>query len=73
MFASNDDATAGLAMHYVRRALERWEPRIEILTLDAGAHPEVPHRLDVALAYRIRATLQTADLTFSMDLTGASY
>ena len=28
-FAPNDDTTAGLAIHYVRQALERWEPRIE--------------------------------------------
>ena len=37
IYAPNDDTTAGLAIHYVRRALERWEPRIEIVEL------EVPH------------------------------
>jgi len=36
IFSPNDDTTAGLAIHYVRTALERWEPRIEILRLDAG-------------------------------------
>jgi phage baseplate assembly protein W len=36
IFSSNDDTTAGLAIHYVRTAIERWEPRIEILRLDAG-------------------------------------
>jgi phage baseplate assembly protein W len=36
VFSPNDETTAGLAIHYVRQALERWEPRIEILRLDAG-------------------------------------
>jgi phage baseplate assembly protein W len=31
IFSPNDDTTAGLAMHYVTRALERWEPRLEIV------------------------------------------
>ncbi len=35
-FSPNDDTTAGLAIHYVRRALERWEPRIQLLQVDAG-------------------------------------
>src|SRR5690349_19505038 len=35
VFSPNDATTAGLAIHYVRQALERWEPRIDILRLDA--------------------------------------
>jgi len=30
VFSPNDATTAGLAVHYVRAALLRWEPRIEI-------------------------------------------
>lgn len=40
IFAPNDDTTAGLAIHYVRTALERWEPRIEILRIDAGNYSQ---------------------------------
>jgi uncharacterized protein len=40
VFAPNDDTTAGLAIHYVRRAVERWEPRVEIESLDAGRHEQ---------------------------------
>jgi uncharacterized protein len=36
VFEPNDDTTAGVAMHHVRRAIERWEPRVEILNLDAN-------------------------------------
>lgn len=30
VFAPHDAATEGLAIHYVERALERWEPRIAL-------------------------------------------
>lgn len=37
MFSPNDATTAGLAIHYVRQALVRFEPRVEIVSLDANA------------------------------------
>src|SRR5512146_1104840 len=56
LFAPNDDTTAGLAIHYVQRALNQWEPRIDILKLDATRDPEMPELLNVILAYRVKAT-----------------
>ncbi len=38
-FSPNDDTTAGLAIHYVRRALERWEPRIRAAPGGRGPQP----------------------------------
>lgn len=70
LFASNDDTTAGLAIHYVRRALERWEPRIQILHLDATRSPEDPSRLDITLEYRVRATGRTERLAYPFSLAG---
>ncbi len=70
VFAPNDDTTAGLAIHYVRRALERWEPRVDILHLDANRNPEEPFRLDISLDYRVRATQRTDRLLFGLDLAG---
>ena len=72
MFAPNDDTTAGLAIHYVRRALERWEPRIAIQRLDAGANLQRPELLDIVLEYRVRATQRTDQLEATLDLTGES-
>ena len=69
VFSPNDAATAGLAIHYVRRAIERWEPRVEILALDAGQNPERPELLDVFLEYRVRATQRVEQLAFSVNLT----
>jgi hypothetical protein len=37
LFSPNDATTAGLAIHYVRQALVRFEPRIDIVSLDANA------------------------------------
>jgi hypothetical protein len=70
VFSPNDDTTAGLAIYYVRRALERWEPRIDILRLDAGRNPEEPQRLDIFLEYRVRATQRADALAFSLNLAG---
>ncbi|HET6214417.1 MAG TPA: GPW/gp25 family protein [Micromonosporaceae bacterium] len=71
VFAPNDQTTAGLAIHYVRSALTRWEPRVEIVALDAEADPDVPERLHISLQYRVRATLATEQLEFSIATGGA--
>lgn len=71
VFSPNDDTTAGLAMHYVRQALDRWEPRIEIIRLDAGPNPEVPEVMDIYLQYRIRATNNERAILSSLNLQEA--
>ncbi len=70
MFSPNDDTTAAIAMHYVQQALLRWEPRIEILTLDAGRDPELPGVLLIQLAYRVRTTRTVEHIDLSLDLAG---
>jgi len=70
VFAPNDATTAGLVIHYVRRAIDRWEPRIEILMLDAGANPVRPELLDVFLEYRVREMQRVEQVTFSVNLLG---
>jgi phage baseplate assembly protein W len=70
IFSPNDDTTAGLVIYYVRRALDQWEPRIEVLRLDAERNAESPERLDVILEYRVKATQQIQPFAFSVNLTG---
>jgi len=72
VFSPNDDSTAGLAIHYVRRAIERWEPRIEIVKLDAtgSRNRALPGLLEIYLEYRVRATQETERLAYPFDLTG---
>jgi phage baseplate assembly protein W len=56
VFSPNDPTTHGLAIYYVRRAINRWEPRVEIMFLDAAANAEDPGRMDIYLEYRLRRT-----------------
>lgn len=71
VFAPNDAGTAGLAIHYVREALERWEPRAVIDQLNAGCdlngtgHPAV---LDIVLHYHVRRTGWREELSLGYDL-----
>ncbi len=69
VFSPNDNTTAGLAIHYVRQALDRWEPRAQVTHLDAGPNPDNPQRLDILLEYRLRRTQNVNELAFSINLT----
>lgn len=51
-FSPNDDTTAGLAMHYVREAITRSEPRVRILNVTATRLPEAPNVLQIRLDYQ---------------------
>jgi phage baseplate assembly protein W len=68
VFAPGDNTTPGLAMHYVREALARWEPRIDIAELDASVDPERPGRLDIVLQYRLRMTRQWDQAALALNL-----
>ncbi|HEY2028934.1 MAG TPA: GPW/gp25 family protein [Myxococcales bacterium] len=67
IFAPNDDTTAGLAVHYVRRALATWEPRIDVLSLDAVREGDGTV-LSINLTYRAKATLRRAELQVRFSL-----
>jgi phage baseplate assembly protein W len=71
MFAPNDATTAGLAIHYVREAIRRWEPRVEIVRLDSGPDDDSAGRLLIELVYRLRRTDRVDSLTVAVDLQGA--
>jgi Bacteriophage baseplate protein W len=70
MFAPNDATTAGLAIHYVRQALLRYEPRISVVSLDARASDIDEARLVVTLEYQVKATGRRAMLELGLDLQG---
>ena len=69
VFSPNDATTHGLAIHYVRQALQRWEPRIDILRLDAAANPGDPGRMDIMLEYRMPKTAGRENLTITVSVT----
>lgn len=67
-FAPNDNTTHGIAMHYLRQAITRWEPRIELLEIDAQQDPHDAHVMQVSLQYRTRQTNIKDVLEISFDL-----
>jgi Bacteriophage baseplate protein W len=70
LFAPNDDTTAGLAIHFVRQAVERWEPRVDVLGVDAVRDELDPEVLRITLSYRVRATLAEAAVTLDVGPSG---
>jgi phage baseplate assembly protein W len=77
MFWPNDATTAGLAIHYVRQAIQRWEPRIDILRLDAGRSEtrgieseDSGSTLFVWLDYRVRVSQRPDHIALTLDLAG---
>ena len=72
VFSPADDTTAGLAIHMVRQAVERWEPRVRILSLDAETLPSRPAVLEIQLEYEIRETAERESLALWLDLRGES-
>ena len=67
-FAPADDTTAGLAIHYVARAVERWEKRVEIVSLDAQRPPQEPFLLEVRMRYRVRATQREDEVAVAVPV-----
>ena len=68
VFAPNDAQTAGLAERFVREALGRWEPRINIDEVTAGPDPDYPSRLLITTRYTIRATHNSRSLVYPFYL-----
>lgn len=64
MYTPNTAANASLVTYHVRTALERWEPRIDVV--DVAAEPSPDGRMRVAVRYRVKATL--AEQLFHVDL-----
>lgn len=71
-FMPNDETTAGLAIHQVRRALLRFEPRIDVLAVDADNRHDPGECLDIRIDYRVRATRRTGSLALVAPLSGGA-
>ncbi len=68
VFAPNNPATAGMAGRYVREALGRWEPRIEVQRVAAEPDPDHSSCLSIVVEYRIAATHSNRSLVFPFYL-----
>lgn len=63
-FMPNDASTQGMACRYVREALSWWEPRIEVLDVQADSDPNDPARMLINVSYRLLATNSERNLVF---------
>ncbi|MGQ9682607.1 MAG: GPW/gp25 family protein [Anaerolineae bacterium] len=68
VFAPNNAATAGLASRYVREALGRWEPRIQVQEVRVQPDSQDPSRLTINISYRISATHSNRSLVYPFYL-----
>src|SRR5947209_4168582 len=69
VFAENNMITAGLASYRVEKALTRWEPRIELLRVDAAPDRENRDRILVQIEHRVIATNTVFNLVYPFYLT----
>ncbi|MHB1295102.1 MAG: GPW/gp25 family protein [Anaerolineae bacterium] len=68
VFGPSSPATLGLAARYVREALGRWEPRIEVTHVAVEPDTANPSALVVAVTYRTVATHSNRSLVFPFYL-----
>jgi phage baseplate assembly protein W len=65
VFAPNDPRTSGRAAQEVREALVRWEPRIDVLDVQAQGEGE---ELLISVSYRVRSTNNFFNLVYPFYL-----
>lgn len=71
VFATIDTTTLTLIETEVRDALTRWEPRIEVLSVDASVAERRTGKLEIDLTYRIRRTNRERNLVYPFYVEGA--
>jgi uncharacterized protein len=65
VFAEADDTTAGLLAYEVRRALARWEPRIDVASVEVTVAPDSgASALLIDIGYVVRGTNDPRNLVF---------
>lgn len=64
LFAPNDASTLGLASYYVHEALSTWEPRIELVKVEANVDEGFTERIIISIEYRLLADGTPHSLVF---------
>jgi phage baseplate assembly protein W len=72
VFAPADAATAGQIAFEVRTALERWEPRVDVLEVRVDFDGSDEGTLHIQVGYRIRGTNDPRNLVFPFYVIPAS-
>ncbi len=70
LFAPRNATTEGLMAYYVRRALRRWEPRINVLQVLVSPDLERDGVLLVEISYEIKSTHDERSIVYPFYLMG---
>ena len=68
VFHPNSPTTAGFVAFYVREALEKWEPRIRDVEVNAAPDDTRASQLNVSIRYKIIATNEDRNLVYPFYL-----
>ena len=68
VFGVNSTATAGAVAGAVEDALLEWEPRIDVLAVNAFPAPERPNYLLIEISYQVRSTNSRFNLVYPFYL-----
>lgn len=64
VFAPINEATIGTIAFEVERAIARWDPRVDVESVDVYADDDVEGLLYIAVTYRIKANNDERNLVF---------
>jgi phage baseplate assembly protein W len=70
LFEPRDVATASLVQKYVTQALNRWEPRIRVLSVDVYTQESLDGAIYVEISYLIKATHDRRSIVYPFFLVG---
>ncbi len=68
VFAPNDTATATLIAVNITEALEKWEPRIEVLNVNAVPDEEEGNKLNINIEYMVKSSNSKNNLVYPFYL-----
>ena len=68
VFAPSTDDTLNLARQFVEEALAMWEPRIDVVEVDASFNRDDIRMMDIQISYTVRATKDERTLVYPFYL-----
>lgn len=70
LFEPRDATTSSLMRSYVQEALEMWEPRINLISVESYFDPDVDGAILVEIDYEVRATHNVRSIVYPFYLEG---
>ncbi len=70
LFAPRDAATEALLTEYVKQALGRWEPRIDVREVKIAPDPRHDGAVFIEISYEIKSTHDERSIVYPFFLTG---